>query len=207
MIKKGLLFLNGDIDKNLVMSLVKSDYSLIVCADGAYDKIKGLIVPDVVIGDFDSIVTDVEDGIKVHRFPIEKDYTDAHLCVDFIIDQGINEIDIVGATGGRTDHLYANLSLLYQAKLRGISAVIVNSSERIEIKDGKFSYNNVKGKTISLVPFLSTSHIIITKGLKYEMKDKVLDRRHILGISNIAIDDVVEVESVGEVLVFLEYDS
>jgi len=54
--KKALLILNGEIkNKSLAKNLVKSN-DLIIATDGSYDKIAKLnIVPDIIMGDLDSI--------------------------------------------------------------------------------------------------------------------------------------------------------
>lgn len=82
------------------------------------------IIPKVAAGDFDSIngnefnklQQQVED---IQRFPPEKDLTDTQIGVSIALDQlQATEIDIYGATGGRLDHLLANLFLVLDDQFR-----------------------------------------------------------------------------------------
>lgn len=82
------------------------------------------ITPQIAAGDFDSISTDefakLQQQVKnIQRFPPEKDLTDTQIGVSIALDQlQAAEIDIYGATGGRIDHLLANLFLVLDPKFR-----------------------------------------------------------------------------------------
>ncbi|MDR0425858.1 MAG: thiamine diphosphokinase [Clostridiales bacterium] len=202
--KKALLFLNGDPPTQEYLSDIDRAGRFVLCADGAYRYLKGVIRPDLILGDFDSLLDADADGIGRVRFDADKDYTDGHLAVEYLLERGYADIDIYGAFGGRADHAYANLSLLYQAKLAGARARLLDERQCVMLKSGRITLKNVKGRTISLEPFLTEAHIILTKGFKYNLRDKTLDRRHILGISNVALSDTVGVEAEGELLLFIE---
>ena len=77
------------------------------------------IVPDIAIGDFDSITYHEflmlkETGSEVKKFHTEKDETDMELAIQKAYEYKPSIIKIFGATGGRLDHLIANINLLYQ---------------------------------------------------------------------------------------------
>ncbi len=199
---KAVIFLNGDKpSKDLIKKITAS---LIICADGAYEYLKDIITPTVVLGDFDSGNKPVNDNFEVIEYPVEKDYTDGHLCLSLAIERGATTVEIYGAFGGRVDHFYANLSLLYQAKKRGVECSLCDEKQSVFLKDGKFTIKTEKNKTISIEPFFKTAHIIKTEGLKWQMEGVTLNREHILGISNVATSDEVIVETSDEVLVTVE---
>ena len=54
---------------------------LVIAADGGYDSLaRQGIRPDVLIGDFDSIKTDLPSDVETKRFPIRKDETDMFIA-------------------------------------------------------------------------------------------------------------------------------
>lgn len=204
--KKAIIFLNGDRPrKNEIKNEDLTD-SLKICADGAYRYVKEICVPDVVLGDFDSIGAEkIDKSCKIIRFCPEKDYTDGHLAVQFALDEGADNILIFGALGGRPDMEYANLSLLYQAKKAGAKAEMRGGGFTVTLENGAFEKRVKKGACVSMAPFFEGAHIISTKGLKYPMKNVTLNRLHVsLSISNVAMADSFFVEAEGELLLFTE---
>ena len=117
-----------------IRSLLRpEDY--IVCLDGGYDIAKRLdIVPDLVIGDFDSIrepfsdeqVTWTSDSIgffipdesgsrvEIRRYPPEKDYTDLELAFRTLDPEKYPELLVIGGLGGRLDQTLINVQMLQQ---------------------------------------------------------------------------------------------
>lgn len=201
---KAVIFLNGEFDSDPVEAAKGADFT--VCADGAYDYLRGRIVPTVILGDFDSVSErDFPIGSEILTFPSEKDFTDGHLAIASATERGADEIDVYGAFGGvRPDHAYANLSLLYLGKKRGAFVRLISRKWVVTLENGKFSTAAKRGGYVSLVPFFESSHILSTKGLKYSACDVTLYREQSLGISNEAKGDTVEVDLSGETLVFVE---
>ncbi len=202
---KAIIFLNGTPVSEKQLNAIDFNEALIICADGAFNYLNGFVVPHVILGDFDSVNDrNFPKQSEVITFPPEKDFTDGHLAMQTAIDRGANVIDIYGAIGGRPDHAYANLSLLYQAKKAGVVAVIRDENWQVYLCEGKVKLQANAKKYVSIVPFFESAHIISTKGLKYPMQNVTLNRQHILGISNEATENEVEFCSKGEVLVFIE---
>ena len=201
---KAVIFLDGEFDSDPVEAAERADFT--VCADGAYDYLRGRIVPTVILGDFDSVSErDFPIGSEVLTFPPEKDFTDGHLAIACAIERGADEIDVYGAFGGaRPDHAYANLSLLYQGKKDGARVRLISRKWVVTLENGKFATVAKRGGYVSLVPFFDTSHILSTKGLKYSACNVTLYREHSLGISNEAVCDEIEADLRGETLVFVE---
>lgn len=87
----------------------------IIAADGGwqYCKQEG-IVPDLLLGDFDSLAV-VPDFAHIHRVPVEKDDSDMMLAIKDGLSHGQIEFHLYGGMGGvRSDHTLANIqSLLY----------------------------------------------------------------------------------------------
>lgn len=75
------------------------------------------ICPDLAVGDFDSLSEQERRGVfelvgEIAKSPAEKDDTDTQLALAKTFERYPDaEITIIGATGGRLDHLLANIWL------------------------------------------------------------------------------------------------
>ncbi|MFA5449150.1 MAG: thiamine diphosphokinase [Clostridia bacterium] len=167
--------------------------NFIICADGGYNLLKDR-KPNIIIGDMDSI-TGLPYGIEVVKHPPEKNLTDGELAIDWAVKNGYTDLVIYGALGGRIDHILCNLSLLAFANQRGAAAKI--KSDRVNIYYYKEGIFNLKAKTsdlISLLPYGGGVLFSYSKGLKYPLDNLSLSPFQTgLGLSNVAIDESVEV--------------
>ncbi len=103
--------------------LQRKDEKWIGVDRGALRLLRWGIKPVLAIGDFDSVTGDELQGLegkitRIKTYPPEKDYTDTQLGVKFAIQEQADEIEIFGATGGRLDHLLANLFLPLQSEFK-----------------------------------------------------------------------------------------
>lgn len=164
----------------------------VVCCDGAYGWARGKVKIDENVGDFDSlpyIPTPPPEKI----YPSEKNFTDGEIALFRLIDKGAAKIEIYGGGGKRENHFLGNLHLLYAAQKRGVAAEIITDGAKIFAGSGKISLNNIKGKTLSVLPFGGDAHIMGSAGLKYAYPEK-LCYGECRGISNIATDNAAYVE-------------
>ena len=101
--------------------------ALVACADGGLRHARALgLHPDFMISDRDSM-TEVE-GDDVILLRPEKDDTDSQSCLREVFRRGCREATLVCATGGRIDHMLANLSLLEEAKTLGGHLTILRTT-------------------------------------------------------------------------------
>ncbi len=71
------------------------------------------IKPVFAIGDFDSIENEnVLSELDIERLPTRKDVTDTHAALEYALENGYDEVDIYGVTGGRLDHFLSVMCLL-----------------------------------------------------------------------------------------------
>ena len=109
--------------------------ALVACADGGLRHARALgLHPDFMISDRDSM-TEVE-GDDVILLRPEKDDTDSQSCLREVFRRGCREATLVCATGGRIDHMLANLSLLEEAKTLGGHLTILDPYNRVELHQG-----------------------------------------------------------------------
>ena len=99
---------------NSLASLEQAD--LLICADSGANHVYELgYVPDLIIGDFDSIKPEIlqaycAKGCAIKTYPSEKDYTDTELAIQLALQEGVTQIDLLGAIGNRLDYSSQYLS-------------------------------------------------------------------------------------------------
>ena len=109
--------------------------ALIACADGGLRHARALgLHPDFMISDCDSM-PEVE-GAEVVRLRPEKDDTDTQGCLREVFRRGCTEATLVCATGGRIDHMLANLSLLEEAYAMGGRLTVLDRQNQIVLHEG-----------------------------------------------------------------------
>ena len=162
------------------------DEDIIIAADGGYDSLLAHgYVPSVLIGDFDSIISDIPEGIRIVKHPKEKDETDMFLAYFEGVRLGYSEFVMLGATGGRLDHTYANLSLLLYAKEHGHNVTVIDEKAKIIcLKNESVTLNGNSGATLSVFAFGGDANGVTLKGTKYEVEGATLTTTFPLGVSN-----------------------
>jgi len=112
---------------------------LLIAADGGARLLRNNdLVPDYVIGDFDSL-TAIElaqleaNNVQLQRHPVDKDETDLELALHFALEHEPEEILILAALGGRWDQSLANILLLANPKWRGMPITLVDGSQHMNL--------------------------------------------------------------------------
>ncbi len=191
-----LIIANGDdVDKSS-MGDMKIDY--VICADGGLEKAEKLqVVPDLILGDFDSVDADVLEKYKssnseILKYPAEKDFTDMELSIEIAVKKGYKDIVLVGATGGpRLDHSFANMMLLEKYYRFGINIIIIDNNNKIQIVSDNchMELHKKKGSFVSLIPLTENIRGLTLEGFKYPLDRVVVKRGSTLCVSNEIISD------------------
>ncbi len=182
---------NGQIDDYEYIKSKIRDTDHIICADGGYVHAKNMgIVPDILLGDFDSL-KDMPKGIKTLRFPVKKDETDSELALSYAKRLNPDSILLVGFTGSRADHTLNNILMLTRYE----NARIIDSKNEIFAFSGRVEIKNRKGKTLSIIPVGGDIEGIAARGLEYPLNDETLFFCRSRGISNTVVSDDCIIES------------
>lgn len=173
---------------------IDSDYELIIACDKGYEYSKKLgIVPNLIVGDFDSLNIDIEPDIQVEKLPKEKDDTDTFHAIRCALKADCEEIHICCAMGGRMDHYVANLqSLMYLAK-RGIGCQLLGADNRTYAIYNSHLTLPREAAYLSVFSLSDISEGVSIEGAKYPLDNAVLTNDWPLGVSNEWEDDEVTV--------------
>lgn len=150
------------------------------------------IKPDYIVGDFDSILEEViryyreETDIPIREYNPIKDASDTEMAVRLALTLGCANMILLGATGGRLDHFWANVQTLEIARKAGIPAEIRDSQNRVRLIDGatKLVKGEVFGDYFSIFPLGGEVEGLTISGAKYPLCDHTVKPCDSLCVSN-----------------------
>jgi len=153
---------------------ILNNASRIICCDEAADRLlESGKIPDVIIGDLDSISQRTLE--KYHDIIIsreDQETNDLTKAVSYCIEQKYSSITILGATGIREDHTLGNISLLLEYN-REIDARIVSDYGEFSILKSGEQVPSYPGEQISF--FSVDNKVSVTsEGLKYKLDNMQL---------------------------------
>ena len=163
---------------------------VLACDRGlAYAQREG-IVPDLILGDFDSYRGTLPEGIPVLRYPVEKDDTDAMLAVRWAADNGFDAIRLACCFGGRLDHLLSNIQTMYLAAKLGMEAEALDERSELRVlRPGTYRLPYRAGWSLSLLALTEKVWGLSIRGTKYEVRNVTLQNPTTLGQSNAFVSD------------------
>ncbi len=187
--KKCIILANGKPPrKNIITFFQKKGYDTIICADGGADfALKMNLVPDVIIGDFDSISTNAKKRFRVHSKFIHlkgQNDTDVEKCLKFAVKNKYKEVLLVGVAGNRLDHTFCNLGIVLKF-FNQINISLIAEDSFLKAYKGKLKLKTFPGEIISLYGFDRKTKIT-SQGLKYPLKNISLPFGEKESTSNIA---------------------
>ncbi|MCC9623569.1 thiamine diphosphokinase [Thalassospira sp. MA62] len=154
------------------------DADFIIGVDGGYQRLldEG-IVPDVVVGDFDSYVGPPPE--EALRYPSEKDVTDLEIALQLAIDRGATRMDVYGALGGRIDMTFANVGLLESYP----GMVLHGTGQTVSLaRPGNYEIKKRDGHYLSFMPWKTAT--ISIEGVKYPLDRHPVHSAQALTVSN-----------------------
>lgn len=191
-----LIVADGDVDVPLLRALAQAEPALLIAADGGAAHALGAeLVPDIVVGDFDSLSADARArlqtlGVELRPAVADKDESDMELCLLAALAEGATRITVVGALGlVRPEHSVANLLLLADPRLDGVAVVIASRGSRIMRTGtaegpGLADIDGEPGDFVSLFPLGEAAEGVTTAGLRFALVDETLPLGPSRGLSN-----------------------
>lgn len=180
------------------LNFEKNSSDFVIAADGGLRYLDACgIVPDIIIGDFDSL-GEIPEGGNIIRLKPEKDVTDMYAAVEAGIERGYSDFYIYGATGGRFDHTLANIQLIASLAQKGMNAKIIDGSTVItSICNSSLFFDGEYSGYISVFAHNDVCRGVSIKGLKYELDNAELSNSFPLGVSNefIGKESAISVEN------------
>ena len=172
---------------------------------------KGL-EPQYIVGDFDSIDPKVidyyrkETNIPIREYNPVKDATDTEIALRLGITLGSKEMILLGATGGRIDHLWANVQTLSVACDAGVNACILDEKNKIWVtnKSCVLKKSEAYGPYLSVFSLEGEIYDFSLEGTKWPLNHHDLMPCDSLTVSNQFVDDEVKISFVNGRIVIME---
>lgn len=165
-----LLICNGAMAPASAVRTLAAHAAATVCADGGANAARACgVLPDLVLGDLDSITAETRAelegwGVAVEHLPGQDD-TDFEKALLRLSAMGATRIAVLGLTGGLLDHTLGNLSILLR-HARDAEFVLYDPDYRIDLLTTSFAFDTEPGTRISIVP-LSPVRGLRFSGLRY----------------------------------------
>lgn len=187
---KCLIIINGyELYVNYIKKYIFYNKPYIICVDGGLNlMIKFKIVPNILIGDFDSIKYNIIKKFNIYKIKLQKNkkFSDLKYAIDMAINLKFNNIIIMNATCGRLDHFFNNVFLLEYTYIKDIFCQIINSNNKIIYWDGSIITLNksIYYKYFSIIPISENLKGVTLHGFKYNIINSTIYRYNIETISN-----------------------
>ncbi len=198
---RALIFTGGEGPAPAFARKLADAADFIIAADSGLVAAKAAgILPDLAVGDFDSLP---DRGLlaampreTVLEYPTDKDDTDTELAIRVATERGADWIAIAGGGGGRLDHLLGVFSLF--ARRPGLaprewhtgaeSAYAISAGETVR-------FSAMPGDIVSVFPINGDGSSGMTStGLKWPLKGLVWEKGG-FGISNVASGDGLSISA------------
>lgn len=213
---KTVIISGGRIDRDFALSFLENEtFDQFIAVDNGlrfcYDN---QIKPTWIVGDFDTAAPELveyyqtQTDIPIRRFNPVKDSTDSQIAIELALELGSNEITLLGGTGTRMDHVLGNIQSLMLAKKKGVSCVILDEYNRIQLIDGetRLKKSEQYGKYVSLLPLTTEVTGVDLTGFKFNLTGHTFTSTGSagFGVSNEIIEDTAEIRVKSGIFVLIE---
>lgn len=214
MSKKIVIISGGELEKEFVFSVLEK-----MMPDYVIGVDKGMeflyhhdIMPDYIVGDFDSVDGKVADyyrnetNVPIREFHPVKDASDTEIAIQLALTLGCEKMVILGATGGRIDHLWANVQSLTVPYHAGIDARILDRQNSIRLigRETVLKRSEAYGPYFSVFPLGQEVYGFNITGAKYPLKNHRLTPYDSLCVSNQFQEDEVVISFLSGFVILME---
>lgn len=210
-LKRAVIISGGTVDEEQARRVLEEPYTFLIGVDGGlswlYEK---KMAPTHIVGDFDSVPEKVlayyrgRPEIPLREFNPVKDASDTEIAVRLALKllgirpdsekakresqsvQSGGELILLGATGTRMDHIWANVQTLSIAAQAGVQAWILDGHNRIRLIDGETHLKREEafGPYFSLFSLGGPVKHLYISGARYPLTDHTLYPYDSLCVSN-----------------------
>lgn len=191
-----LIFAGGDAPHTSLRAGLVSGVDLVIAADGGLAHAATLdVVPDMIVGDMDSVTNELlaqYADVERETHSARKDQLDLELALDAAVARGATTLRIAGAFGGRLDQSLAALLIAARHSAGGLRISLHSGSDEVLVVAPGDSVEAATrpGATVSLLA-LGNGAVVSFSGVEYPLERAPLPFGTGLGVSNVALGDIV----------------
>ncbi len=185
---RAVVLCNGPPPSDFLLQYWLTGADIFVCTDAAghpYDNLPR--VPEIVIGDFDSLAGRILDGRDGPRFlQVDDQFTsDSEKALLFLAERGIGEVVMMGAMGWRLDHTLHNCHLLERFADKVKICIAGHKADIVRLgPDTQVSWKLTPGTRFSLLPLSGEVTGVTLEGAMYPLLGDTLNLMGPAAISN-----------------------
>ena len=177
----------GDPPTDAEIARLPSDAVVIAADSGLDHALAASLTVAIAVGDMDSVSPEAllaaeQTGTRIQRHPADKDQTDLELALE-LATRLADRIIVIGAAGGRLDHLIGNLTTLASPQWSGVNIEAWLGNAQAFVIHGHRTLQAEPGTTISLFALGGPARVTTT-GLAWPLNDEVLEPLTSRGVSN-----------------------
>ena len=213
-IVKSLIVSGGDVNSAFLKKVAYAEEpQYIIGVDKGIEVLyKAGIVPTYIVGDFDSAQESIlgvyqnMQHVQIEYLPAEKDMSDTEYAIGKAEQIGSTQMLLLGATGSRIDHMFANIQCLMSPLSKGIRAEILDENNRICLlaKGISIKKENLYGKYLSFFPLGGVVSGFTLQGVKYPLIKHQLRAENSLCVSNEILGDEIKIAFDEGIVVFIQ---
>lgn len=202
-----LIIANGESCSDELLGQLLEWSPVVIVLDSAIDRVLAKNIKiDVHLGDFDQ-----DSHLRAHQsqFPIEvvhapdQNKTDLEKAFDYLITRNFTAVNVVWATGRRTDHTISNLTNIVRYREQ-LKIVILDDYSKVFLLPHHFQKWYPAKTKLSLIP-VGTVGNVSSLNLYYPLKNDTLTLGYRTGSSNhVAEDGIVAIEYTSGDLLLME---
>lgn len=185
-----LIFANGVVDEVEWIRPYLVEATAVWAANGGSRHLYRLNhLPDLLIGDMDSVEPAVETwlqkgNVPIQQHPAQKDETDLELALLLAAKEQFEQVLLFGLLGGRLDQTVANILLLANPALARLPIHLVTKTERAWLVRRHTEIVGKAGDIVSLIPLAGDVQVKQTTGLQWPLNGSRLVFGQARGVSN-----------------------
>lgn len=211
--KKIVIVSGGELNEEFTLSVLREEAGCVIGVDRGMEFLyHHQIMPSYIVGDFDSVDQTIatyyrdETDVPIREFNPVKDASDTEIAIRLAMTLWCKEMIILGATGGRIDHLWANIQSLAIPFQAGVEAQILDPQNRIRLIDGDtvIKKDEAYGPFFSVFPLGAEVYHFNIEGAKYPLTDHTLSPYDSLCVSNQWLEDEVKISFMNGIVILME---
>ena len=209
---RAVIITGGRILATLVSEQLQSD-DIIIGVDKGLEFLDAEgIEPQYIVGDFDSVSPIIyrkfkeKSHIPIREYNPVKDASDTEIAVRLALELRCKEILILGGTGTRLDHVWANVQVLQIPYAQGVNAAILDEYNKIELipKFKILSRDDLYGEYFSVFSLGGNVEGLSICGAKYNLDNTTLCPHNSLSVSNVVEEEFVEIRYEKGLLILMQ---
>ncbi len=173
------------------VSRIRPDDYVIAADSGLYHCNSADIVPNLLVGDFDSYSGELPENSEIIVLPTHKDDTDLLFAVRCGKERGFTEFLLIGGYGSRPDQNFAMIQTLIwlSENIVGVKATALCGKFYISVlKNGSLTLEPDDTRYLSVFAVGGSAYGVEIVGAEYTLSDAVLTESFPIGVSNVAAD-------------------